>query len=118
MPFQPGFKFPATPSARDLWFVFQRDRLLLKQSDNGRRIPSAGELAPIKPAPILLGAVLGTQVVATLIAVYGVFMYPLGWGWALAVWGYALIWFLVNDRVKLLAYRILDQKQPGLLATR
>jgi len=50
--------------------------------------------------------------------VYGVFMYPLGWGWALAVWGYALIWFLINDRVKLLAYRILDQQQPGLLATR
>ena len=72
----------------------------------------------IKPAPILLGAVLGTQFVATLIAVYGIFMYPLGWSWALAVWGYALIWFLVNDRVKLLAYRILDQQQPGLLATR
>jgi H+-transporting ATPase len=43
-----------------------------------------------------------------LIAVYGVFMTPLGWGWALFVWGYALAWFLVNDRVKLLAYRIFD----------
>jgi H+-transporting ATPase len=52
--------------------------------------------------------VLGTQIVATLIAVYGLFMTPLGWGWALFVWGYALAWFLVNDRVKLLAYRILD----------
>jgi H+-transporting ATPase len=36
------------------------------------------------------------------------FMTPLGWGWAGFVWGYALLWFLVNDRVKLLAYRILD----------
>ena len=35
-------------------------------------------------------------------------MTPIGWGWALFVWGYALAWFLVNDRVKLLAYRILD----------
>ena len=52
-----------------------------------------------------MGAVLGTQMVATLIAVYGLFMTPLGWGWALFVWGYALAWFLVNDRVKLLAYR-------------
>jgi H+-transporting ATPase len=43
---------------------------------------------------------------ATLIAVYGVLMTPLGWGWALFVWGYAVAWFLVNDRVKLLAYRI------------
>ena len=51
---------------------------------------------------------LGTQIVATLIAVYGLFMTPLGWGWAAFVWGYALAWFLVNDRVKLLAYKILD----------
>jgi hypothetical protein len=45
--------------------------------------------------------------VATLIAVYGLLMTPLGWGWALFVWGYAVIWFLVTDRVKLLAYRLL-----------
>ncbi|AKJ68038.1 cation-transporting ATPase [Pandoraea thiooxydans] len=61
-----------------------------------------------RPAPILLLAVLGTQLAATLIAVYGLFMAPLGWAWALAVWGYALLWFLISDRVKLLAYRILD----------
>jgi H+-transporting ATPase len=53
-------------------------------------------------------AVFGTQAVATLIAVYGLFMTPLGWGWAGFVWGYALLWFLVNDRIKLLAYRIFD----------
>jgi len=52
--------------------------------------------------------VLGTQTIATLIAVYGVFMTPLGWKWAGFVWGYALIWFLINDRIKLLAYRIFD----------
>ena len=53
-------------------------------------------------------AVLGTQALATLIAVYGLFMTPIGWGWAAFVWGYALAWFLVNDRVKRLAYRIFD----------
>ena len=57
-------------------------------------------------------AVFGTQMLATLIAVYGLFMTPLGWGWALFVWGYALAWFLVNDRVKLLAYRIFDPAKP------
>jgi H+-transporting ATPase len=46
--------------------------------------------------------------VATLIAVYGLFMTPLGWRWAGFVWVYALAWFLLNDRVKLLAYRIFD----------
>jgi H+-transporting ATPase len=59
---------------------------------------------------ILLAAVVGTQVVATLIAVYGLFMPPIGWGWALAVWGYALACFVVNDRIKLAAYRIIDPK--------
>ena len=67
-----------------------------------------GPFWSIRPARILWIAVLGTQMLATLIAVYGVFMAPLGWGWTGFVWGYALAWFLVNDRVKLLAYRILD----------
>jgi hypothetical protein len=60
--------------------------------------------------------VLGTQLVATLIAVYGLFMTPLGWGWALFVWGYALAWFLVNDRVKLIAYQVFDPTAVPLLA--
>jgi H+-transporting ATPase len=34
----------------------------------------------------------------------------------LFVWGYALAWFLVNDRVKLLAYRIFDPTKEPLLA--
>ena len=67
-----------------------------------------GPFWSIRPARILLLAVVGTQILATLIAVYGLFMTPLGWGWALFVWGYALLWFLVNDRVKLIAYWALD----------
>ncbi len=74
-----------------------------------------GPFWTIRPAPILWVAVLGTQILATLIAVYGVFMTPLGWGWALFVWGYALVWFLVNDRVKLLAYRVFDPTDAPLL---
>jgi H+-transporting ATPase len=69
----------------------------------------------IRPAPILLGAVIGTQLIATLIAVYGIFMAPIGWGWALFVWGYALAWFLVNDRVKLAAYKVFDHQGKSLL---
>jgi H+-transporting ATPase len=67
-----------------------------------------GPFWSIRPARVLWVAVLGTQIVATLIGVYGLFMTPLGWGWAGFVWGYALLWFLLNDRLKLLAYRILD----------
>ncbi len=74
-----------------------------------------GPFWSIRPAWLLVGAVFGTQTVATLIAVYGLFMTPLGWGWALLVWGYALVWFLVNDRIKLLAYRIFDPTAAPLL---
>ena len=74
-----------------------------------------GPFWSIRPARILLIAVVGTQALATLIAVYGLFMTPLGWGWALFVWGYALAWFLVNDRVKLLAYRIFDPAKATTL---
>jgi H+-transporting ATPase len=62
-----------------------------------------------RPAWILLGAVCGTQTVATLVAVYGLgLVTPLGWMYAGIVWGYAFAWFLVTDPVKLLAYRVLD----------
>jgi H+-transporting ATPase len=74
-----------------------------------------GPFWSIRPARILVLAVVGTQAIATLLAVYGVFMTPIGWKWALFVWGYAFAWFFVNDAVKLGAYRMLDGKM-GLLA--
>ncbi len=62
-----------------------------------------------RPANILLFAVLGTQTVATLMAVYGLqIMTPIGWHLAAFVWGYAIVCALLTDPVKLLAYRILD----------
>jgi H+-transporting ATPase len=67
-----------------------------------------GPFWSIRPARILVLAVSGAEVIATLLAVYGIFMTPIGWRWALVVWGYAIIWFLITDRVKLAAYRILD----------
>ncbi len=62
-----------------------------------------------RPATILLVAVLGTQVFATLIAVYGAWIVaPLGWEMAGLVWAYAIGWFLLTDPMKLLAYRVLE----------
>jgi H+-transporting ATPase len=75
-----------------------------------------GPFWSIRPAPALMLAVLGTQIVATLIAVYGIFMTPLGWVWALFVWAYALMWFLVSDRVKLFAYKVFDPTAEPLLS--
>ncbi|MGD9375224.1 MAG: plasma-membrane proton-efflux P-type ATPase, partial [Anaerolineae bacterium] len=75
-----------------------------------------GHFWSMRPAPILVGAVFGTQAVATLIATFGLFMAPIGWQLALLVWGYALVWFLVNDWVKVAAEWIFDRDQPGLLS--
>ena len=65
-----------------------------------------------RPARILVAAVLITQLIATVIAVFGLFMTPIGWTRAGIIWVYALVWFLLNDRVKLLAYRLLEREQP------
>ena len=46
---------------------------------------------------------LGTQALATLIAVYGLLMTPLGWAGRFSFWGYAVAWLLATDPVKLLA---------------
>lgn len=66
-----------------------------------------------KPALPLLLAVLGTQMIATLIVVYGIILPPIGWKLALFVWGYALSWFVFNDLVKLAAYRIFERGLIG-----
>jgi H+-transporting ATPase len=72
-----------------------------------------GPFWSIKPAPILLGAVLGTQAIATFIAVYGLLMTPLGWTYAGIVWGYSLAVFLLQDLVKLAARRVFGEEHGG-----
>lgn len=75
-----------------------------------------GPFWSIRPGRALLWAAIGTKVLATLAAVYGVFMSPISWRWALLIWGYALAWFLVNDLIKMAAYQIFDPHDGGLLA--
>ena len=54
------------------------------------------------PSPILFVATFGTRVLGTIIAVYGFnLITPVGWEWALFIWGYAMVWFLFNDIVKM-----------------
>ncbi|MHB1209143.1 MAG: plasma-membrane proton-efflux P-type ATPase [Acidimicrobiales bacterium] len=67
-----------------------------------------GPFWSIRPARVLLFAVLGTQAVATFIAGFGVFMTPLSWRYVAFVWVYAMVCFLITDRIKLLAYKILN----------
>lgn len=59
------------------------------------------------PSPLLLHASFWSAALGTLIVVYGFMVTPVGWKDALGIWGYALAWFLVNDVIKILAYRLL-----------
>jgi H+-transporting ATPase len=77
-----------------------------------------GPFWSVKPARILLLAVIGTQVIATFIAVYGFLMTPLGWYYAGIVWGYCLAFFLIQDWVKLIGYRIFSGQHSGWFGKR
>jgi len=72
-----------------------------------------GPFWSVRPSKALFLAVTGTQIVATIIAVYGILMTPIGWKMAIIVWVYALVFSLINDRIKLLAYRFLLPKQAA-----
>ena len=62
------------------------------------------------PAPILLFAILSTQIVAVLIARFGWFVTPISWEYIGLIWAYCLFWVFVEDGLKLLVYRHLEYK--------
>lgn len=57
------------------------------------------------PSIALFGTAEITQIGATILAIYGVLMTPIGWTLALIVWGYALLSFLINDQIKVWLFR-------------
>ncbi|AKB28213.1 Lead, cadmium, zinc and mercury transporting ATPase [Methanosarcina siciliae T4/M] len=67
-----------------------------------------GHFWSVKPAKILFAAVVVTQIIATLITVYGFLLPAMGWNLALFVWGYALTAFIITDFIKVQAYRLLN----------
>jgi H+-transporting ATPase len=73
-----------------------------------------GPFWSVRPAKVLWIAVLGTQILATFIACMGFFMQPLGWKWAGFVWLYAIVWFLITDRIKLIGYGLLGNSNAKL----
>jgi len=67
-----------------------------------------GPFWSVKPAKPLLFAVIATQLVATVITVYGILLPAMGWGLALLVWGYALTLFVITDLAKVRLYKLLN----------
>ncbi|MCB1548295.1 MAG: plasma-membrane proton-efflux P-type ATPase [Hyphomicrobiaceae bacterium] len=62
-----------------------------------------------KPYPNLrlFLATEATQVIGTLVAVYGIFITPIGWTYALAVWAYALAWLPIEAALAVVVRRLL-----------
>ncbi|WP_167631014.1 plasma-membrane proton-efflux P-type ATPase [Mariprofundus ferrooxydans] len=60
------------------------------------------------PSALLFGAILATQGVAALIAGMGWLVTPIPWAYIGLIWGYCLIWMLIEDQVKLFVYKQLE----------
>jgi len=69
-----------------------------------------GAFWTIRPAPVVLAATMSTQTVATLVAVFGFLVTPIGWRMAFYVWGFAFLEFFIMDFMKVHIYRTID---PG-----
>ncbi len=50
-----------------------------------------------------------TRVLGTFIAVYGIFMEPIGWKMAGIIWIYALLWWIFNDYLKVWTYKLIEK---------
>ncbi len=75
-----------------------------------------GPFWSVRPAWVLLGAVIGTQTIATLITVYGILLPAMGWRNAGIVWAYALVWLIIIDFVKVRYYRFMDRRRVRVAA--
>lgn len=61
-----------------------------------------------KPAPILLFAIILTQLTATLIVGLGVFVTAVPWSLVGLIWLYCFFWMFVEDRAKVMVYNKFD----------
>ncbi|OOY33490.1 plasma-membrane proton-efflux P-type ATPase [Thioclava sp. F36-6] len=62
------------------------------------------------PALRLFATTEATQFLGTLIAVYGLFVTPIGWGPALLVWLYCLVWLPLEGAMALLIRALYDRR--------
>ena len=56
-----------------------------------------------------------SRIIGTLIALFGIFMTALSWQYVLYIWIYAIVWWFINDFIKVQTYKIIDQKNKILL---
>jgi H+-transporting ATPase len=62
------------------------------------------------PSARLIGACESTQLLGTLLVVYGIAMAPIGWPLALLVWAYAIASFFLANALKVATHELLDHR--------
>ena len=66
------------------------------------------------PSWKLLVPALGTRLVGTLVACYGLFMPAIGWDWVAFLYLYTMVWFVFNDYIKVWTYALVDRRASHL----
>lgn len=61
------------------------------------------------PSGIFFWSVISTDIFATLLVIFGIFLTPIGWQIALLVWIYSIAAFLIEDQLKIYFARILEK---------
>ena len=69
---------------------------------------NTGHFWSVKPSGIFFWSVILTDIFATLLVVFGIFLTPIGWGLAALVWGYSLVAFIIEDQMKIYFFKILE----------
>ena len=69
---------------------------------------NSGHFWSVKPSGIFFWSVILTDIFATLLVVFGIFLTPIGWGLAALVWGYSLVAFVIEDQMKIYFFKILE----------
>ena len=77
-----------------------------------------GPFWSVRPAKAMLMATGFSVAISTVLAWFGILMAPIGFWWTFASWGYAFVWFLIFDWVKLWLFDLLDNKKVVLLGKR
>ena len=69
---------------------------------------NSGHFWSVKPSGIFFWSVILTDIFATLLVVFGVFITPIGWELAALVWVYSLIAFVIEDQLKIYFFKVLE----------
>jgi len=69
---------------------------------------NSGHFWSVKPSGIFFWSVILTDIFATLLVVFGIFLKPIGWELAALVWVYSLIAFVIEDQLKIYFYKVLE----------